>query len=101
MTAFAPADIPASVDSLEKLAVWVTTALNNINLQNTVQEVSGVNQPVAVAQYFNYKVGETMKWRYVGRISVELAPEFQQGAAKLWTHAQNLSSTAIPTGFKS
>lgn len=101
MTAFTTADLPTSINTIEKLAVWVAMATNNLNLQTTVQEVSGVAQPVAVAQIFTYNDNGVIKHRFVGRISVELNPSYQDGTAKLWTHAQNLSATAIPVGFKS
>lgn len=101
MTAFSTADIPGSIDTLEKLIVWASTVLNNINLQNTVYEVPSVQQPVAVAQIFAYESNGTQKWRYVGRQSIELSSDYQAGTTKLWTHAQNLSANAIPTGFKS
>jgi hypothetical protein len=101
MVAFATSDLPTSINTVEKLAVWVGNVLNNVALQTTVQEVSGISQPVAVSQIFTYNDAGTLKWRYVARISVEISPNHQSGAAKIWTHAQNLSATAIPTDFKS
>lgn len=101
MTAFTTADLPTNIDTVEKLAVWVSMVLNNINLQKTVQEVAGTSQPVAVSQLFVYNDNGTIKHRYVGRISVDISADYQQGTTKLWTHAQALSATATPTGFKS
>lgn len=101
MTAFSTSDLPSSVNSLEKLALWVSLALNNINQQTSVQEVQNLNQPVAVAQLFEYDDNGVKKWRFVGRQSIEVSPNWQQGATKVWTHAQALSATTIPTDFKS
>jgi hypothetical protein len=101
MTVFTSADIPASVNTLEKLAVWVSQALSNLNQQTAVQELSGLNQPVAVAQIFEYDDGGQKKWRFVGRQSIELSPNWQTGATKLWANAQILSASALPTDFKS
>jgi hypothetical protein len=101
MVAFATADLPTSINTVEKLVVWAGNVLNNVALQTTVQEVAGISQPVAVSQIFTYNDAGTLKWRYVARVSVELSPNHQTGAAKLWTHAQNISATAIPTEFKS
>lgn len=101
MTAFSTADIPASIDTVEKLAVWVGEVLSNINFQTSIHEVPSVEQPVAVSQKFVYDANGVKKWRYVSRVSIELSSDHQFGATKLWTHAQALSSTAIPTSFKS
>lgn len=101
MTAFSTADLPTSVNTLEKLSMWVALATNNINQQTSVQEIPNLNQPVAVAQLFEYDDNGVKKWRFVGRFSVEVSPNWQQGATKLWTHAQALSANALPTDFKS
>ena len=101
MTAFSTADLPASINTLEKLGVWVALAMNNINQQTAVQEISGLNQPVAVSQLFEYDDNGVKKWRYVGRFSLEMSSNWQNGASKLWTHAQILSANALPTDFKS
>jgi hypothetical protein len=101
MTAFSSADLPSSINTIEKLAVWVSMAMNNLNQQTSIQEIVNLNQPVAVSQIFEYTDGAVKKWRFVGRISVELSANWQQGATKMWTHAQALTATTIPTDFKS
>lgn len=101
MTAFTTADLPASINTLEKLSVWVSMALSNINQQTAIQEISGLNQPVAVAQLFEYDDNGVKKWRFVGRHSIELSGNWQNGTAKVWANAQILSANALPTDFKS
>jgi len=101
MVAFSTSQLPTSIDTVEKLSVWCAMVLNNVALQTTVQETSGLNQPVAVSQVFTYADTGVNKWRHVGRQSVEINPLWQTGAQKLWTYAQVISSTAIPTSFTS
>jgi hypothetical protein len=101
MVAFSTADLPTSINTVEKLHVWASMVLNNVALQATIQEVPNLSQPVAVSQIFTYADAGTQKWRHVGRVSVELDATWQTGAAKPWTYAQAVSATAIPTAFKS
>ena len=100
MVAFSAADLPASINSVEKLSVWATTVLNNLHFQQTIQEAPGVIERVAVSQPFPITSTEPYKWRYVGRVSVELSSNWQ-GNGKVWEHAQPLSASTIPLDFKS
>jgi hypothetical protein len=101
MVAFLKTDLPDSVNTVEKLAYWAVAVLNNVDYQSVVQEVPGTNQPTTVFQQFSYLDSGTRKWRFVGRVSTEISPNFQKGDAKPWTYVQALSSNAIPTEFKS
>jgi hypothetical protein len=101
MVAFSTADLPASVNTVEKLAVWAGMVLNSTAKQVTVQEIPNVVQPVAVQTILAYQEGGQFKDRAIIRVSVELDPVYTQGSTKLWTHALNVSTSAIPTGFRS
>ena len=81
--------------------MWASMVLNNVALQTTVQEAPNLSQPVAVSQLFTYSDTGVQKWRHVGRMSCEVDPNWQSAAAKPWTYAQAISSSAIPTAFKS
>lgn len=100
MAAFQKTDLPDSVNTVEKLAFWAISVLNNIAFQDTVEEVSGVKQPLTVFQTFSYMDATTRKWRFVGRVSCEINPNFQRGDAKPWTYIQAISSNAVPAEFK-
>lgn len=100
MVAFQKTDLPDSVNTVEKVAFWAISVLNNVDYQSTVNEVPNVDQPTTVFQQFSYVEGATRKWRFVGRVSLEINPTFQQGDAKPWTYIQALSSNAIPASFK-
>ena len=106
MTAFTRTDIPASVDTVEKLAVWVANLLTYINPKTTAVEGTKNADAVTVrisqfSPYFISAVPDDSHWRIISRQSIRLNSDWQSGGTKIWTHALTLSSMAIPTDFKS
>lgn len=101
MTALLATDIPSSINSLEKLAVWTATVLNHLNTNLTVIEQTGSAQLAATASPFFITASDPTTWRYIARQSIALDKNWQRGNGKIWTFAQDLSSAAIPTEFKS
>lgn len=106
MTTFTRTDIPASVDTVEKLAVWVANLLNFLNPKVTAVEGTKDSDAVTVrvsqfSPYFVSAVPDDYHWRVVARQSIRLNSNWQNGAGKIWTNAVELSTTSIPTDFKS
>ncbi|MEM6837681.1 MAG: glucose-6-phosphate dehydrogenase [Cyanobacteria bacterium P01_C01_bin.120] len=101
MTAFQTTDIPASVNTVEKLAVWATTVLNHLYPTVTAIEATGLAERVAQAGPFEVTAVDPPQWRNIARTSVPLNKNWQRGASKIWTHAEDLGSSSIPTEFKS
>ncbi|MDG2989491.1 hypothetical protein L3556_00875 [Candidatus Synechococcus calcipolaris G9] len=101
MTAFASSDLPSSVNSLEKLVVWSQMVLNHLYPNMTAIEAPNTAIRVATSGLFYIVDSDPATWRHVGRNSIKLDSNFQRGAAKIWTFANDLGSTAIPTEFKS
>lgn len=101
MTAFQTTDIPASVNTVEKLAVWAQTVLNHLYPQVTAVEASGLAERVAQASPFEVTAVEPSQWRYISRTSIPLDRNWQRGSSKIWANAQDLGSASIPTEFKS
>ncbi|BAY50619.1 hypothetical protein SAMD00079811_82480 (plasmid) [Scytonema sp. HK-05] len=107
MTALNRADIPASVDTVEKLLVWAALVLGYLN--ETVTAVEGTNSANAVtvktctaAPFFvPAEINASPQWRFVTRNSFQLSSNWQKGQTKIWTHIQEFSSASIPTEFKS
>ncbi len=101
MVAFQPTDLPSSVNTVEKVQVWAATVLQHLHPELTVIEAPGQNQLAVTAQPYWISVSDPPTWRYVSRTSIALSSNWQRGASKLWTHAQDLSNQAIPSEFKS
>ncbi len=106
MTAFTRADIPASIDTVEKLAVWVGNLLGFLNPRVTATEGTKDADATIVrvsqfSPYFISAVPDDYHWRAVARQSIRLNSTWQSGGTKIWTHAIELSTTVIPSDFKS
>ncbi|AKG21277.1 hypothetical protein [Calothrix sp. 336/3] len=99
MTAFnKDTDLPSNIDSLEKLAFWVGSALAQINLTTTAIEAPGYTQ--RVAQHGVFYVEADNKYRALIRMSIPMNVEHLIGANNPWTYAMPISETAIPASFK-
>lgn len=92
-------DIPSQINTLEKLAAWANLALANIN--PTLQATEGVGYSERVAQAGIFFVLADNKYRFLGRSSIEISPDYLAGGSKTWNYAQELSNTPLPALFRS
>lgn len=94
MTAFAIANIPPAINTIEKLHVWTAVVLRELNpnmpyLESELlrlQAVTNVQVPV-----FDGSI------RNVSRLALPISSGYASGAAKLWTYATELSTVALLT----
>ncbi|MBD2354752.1 glucose-6-phosphate dehydrogenase [Tolypothrix sp. FACHB-123] len=91
--------IPSQINTLEKLAVWAGLTLANINPDLTAIEGVGYTERVSQAGIFYVQADN--KYRALIRNSIQMSPDYLAGGSKLWTYAQDLSNTAIPSIFTS
>ena len=101
MTTFQTTDIPASVNTLEKLQVWAATVLNHLYPQVTAIESTGNADRVAQSAPFEVTAVDPSQWRNISRTSIPLNRNWQRGNSKIWANAEDLGSASIPTEFKS
>ena len=97
MTAFTQTDIPANVDTLEKLFVWAGTALHALNFDQTA--IEGVGNPVRVAQSQVFFIDNTNENRLMLRGSLEIENNFTYSGEKIWTHVRPLNQADLPSEF--
>lgn len=98
-------DLPASVDTVEKLYIWATSVLSYVAPTIRVFEqvgqaaelaASGAVYDIAIPDIdWNY----TVTFRYIGRCSLPVNINHKFGG-QVWTYAETLSSAAIPSQFK-
>ena len=100
MVAFSTADLPASINTVEALAVWATRVLTYLHFQQEIQEAPNVIEKVALSQVFPISTNGVYELRLVGRVSVKINTEYQS-TSKIWQHVVPLSSASIPADFKS
>jgi hypothetical protein len=100
MTAFdKTTDLPATVNSVEKLFIWATMVLARVNPTRRVVEspdLSAINVVVP-----NVIKADDNTVRFVGRVSIELDSNYGTGTQKLWEFAKDLDNVAIPSNYKS
>lgn len=99
MVAFVRTDIPDSVNTVEKLAVWAETLLQHLHPELTAIEAAGALDRVAISQPWFISVSSPPTWRVISRTSIALNANWQRGG-KIWTFAQELSAATIPSEFK-
>lgn len=100
MTAFTPSDIPASVNTVEKLHVWSGTLLNHLYPTVTAIEATGNAERVAQSGPYEVTAVDPPQWRNITRASIPLSKNWQR-SGKIWEHGEDIGSVAIPTEFKS
>lgn len=100
MTAFnKTTDLPSNIDTLEKLALWVGSALHSLNSSMTA--IEGDGEAARVAQFQPFFVQNDNTNRAYVRLSIKLESDYTSNGKKLWNSAEELSQTALPTSFKS
>jgi hypothetical protein len=99
MTAFSKDNLPASVNTIEKLAVWVGAASNQINKLVSANEGPGTAQKVAQFGIFNVEANNTS--RVIMRHSLELEDSFAIDGKPIWENVKELSVDPIPSAFLS
>lgn len=100
MVAFSPANLPSSVNTVEKLSVWAASILQELHFQMEIQEAPGVIEKVAVAQPFPVNLNGAYSHRIACRTSIPISTTYLQGG-KIWTYAQDLSNASIPASYTS
>ena len=98
MTAFVSSDLPASIDTLEKLETWVGLALQQINPTQTAIEGTGSAAPVA--EFSTPQVKQENKTRLITRSSLEIKNDYLVLGGKIWDHVEELSSDPLPASFR-
>jgi hypothetical protein len=91
-------DIPSGINTIEQLVVWGISTLNNTN--PTIQAVEGQGYSEQAAQAGIFFVPASGKTRFLGRVSLEVDPNYLGGGQKPWKFTQELSTTAINATFK-
>jgi len=91
-------DLPASVDTVEKLAFWVLQALYEMHKLNEYGEVVGEQTPIITFQQ-GLAADETE--RGIFRVSLPMASNWAVSGLKLWRNTQNIANSAsVPAAYK-
>jgi len=97
MSAFATANLPASVDTLEKLIVWACGAFYQLHKNDRYQESdSSPLIPIVTAQD---GLAADKTERVIFRLSIQLLDTWREDTLPMFAQAQAASNAAIPSGF--
>lgn len=91
-------DLPASVDTVEKLATWVLLLLYKLHKTETVLEADEVGLVPLVTLQQGLAADETE--RLIFRLSLQLNADWATNGAKLWTQTTIFREAVIPAQFK-
>lgn len=96
---FAPSDIPADINTYEKLALWVGTIFEQTSGTREVLEVEGA-RPERIAQAPIF-VDANNNLRVAVRLSIPLdRAVYSDRTKKFWQFAGEIVSTDVPASFK-
>ena len=96
---FNSADIPAGIDTYEKLALWVGTIFEQTAGTREVLEIEGA-RPERIAQAPIF-VDANNNLRVAVRLSIPLdRAVYSDRTKKFWTFAGTMVSTEVPISFK-
>lgn len=92
-------DIPASINTLERLTAWAIMSLRRVNPTARVLEVAE-EAPVQVIQSAIVQADDGSV-RFFGRVSIPIESDYaEDNTNKLWLKAEEITNTVLPDGFK-
>jgi hypothetical protein len=97
MTAFSTADLPASVNTLEKLVAWANGAFYDLHKNTEYQESEGAALVPIVTMQDGKAANKTE--RVISRVSLEVADNWRTDSQPFWVNVQSVSSVAIPSDY--
>lgn len=92
-------DIPSQIDTLEKLMLWGSNCLTNLN--STVVATEGDNYYQRATSASKFYIASVDKIRHISRQSIEVSPESLVGGSKHWAYALELSQKPLTAAMKS
>lgn len=99
MTAFNVSQVPASVNTVEKLHYWSALILQDVNFDTTILEQTNGNAvPVSSAQIFQIRSTDFTGLRAINRVTLPVSVTYAS-LDNPWDGVQELSTSAIPAGY--
>lgn len=104
MTAFLPANIPGSIQTIEQLTVWCTEILQ-VNFPNSEciefldEDGDPLPRRIVESNTFFYTAPNPAEFRHSARISLKVRPEWKT-TGRVYDHIEPIGSTPIPAGMK-
>jgi hypothetical protein len=101
MVAFAPANIPNTVTTVEELMAWSASVLAQVSPTESIQTTAGAVERVVQVQTFEFRSEENNPERLVIVGYLPLTPAWRS-AGKIWAEGIGIvSNAALPSTFTS
>lgn len=94
---FASSDLPANIDTVEKLHAWSGLLLQYGNNSLKSREAENYTDFACQASLFSDADGQP---RYVSRVNFFLEPDFATNGKKLYLSVKEFSEQSIPASYK-
>lgn len=101
MTAFAPANIPSNVNTLEELLAWAASALAEINPTSTVQTNAGSIERAVQVQTFEFRAQATNPERLIVVAYLPLAAGWRSQGKLFGSGIAEISQVPLPAAYTS
>ncbi len=98
MTAFSPSQLPASINTLEKLNAWSGIILSELYTSITAVEEGATVSRVAQSSPFLVTSTNPAVWRLVNRTSFSLTGTWRRSGS-LWLQVDEIGTIAIPAQY--
>jgi hypothetical protein len=97
MTTFVPANLPTSVNTVEKLALWSLGVLYQLHKNDRYQESEAAPLiPIITAQD---GLAADKKEHIIFRVSFILSDTWRESTTKFWQEGQDFADVPIPPAF--
>lgn len=99
MTAFSPAQLPANVNTVEKLYSWCVAILQELNYDTLITEDAGSRpQAVATQTIFNVRTEDYDGLRSISRASLPIASNYA-ATGKWYLSTLEINTATIPAPY--
>ena len=99
MVAFAPSDLPGSLNTVEELAVWALSILSENYPLNTVVESPGRPARQVTCSPYYMSSADPVGWYVIGRFCLKVNDSWRQ-SGQLFTQVNEIGTLPIPSGYK-
>lgn len=97
MTTFSTSNLPASVNTVEKLAAWALGILYQLHKNSRYQESDAAPLVPLITAQDGLAADKTE--RIIFRASLPLSDTWRSETTKYWQESQEISNAAIPPSF--
>lgn len=94
-------DLPATINTVERLYVWASEVLARLYPNETVAETQTKTVRKVEGNVYPVDDGSSLTYNYISRASLPVAIAYKEGQDGLWAYVGDIGVSAIPANMKS